>query len=97
MKIRSNTEIDFLIRNDVAHILVPKVIECMIIQMKNWEIALEVGLSCGPTFGQQYEFDYHKGEDGHYIVDGPALEPEKKKTTEEVVKEKEEEEIRIEF
>ena len=96
-QITVHDEIDFLVRNDVAHILIPKVIDSMIVQLQNWEIALEVGLSCGPTFGQQYEFNYSKDENGVYKVDGPALEPEKKKVVVEEVKEEEKEDIKIEF
>lgn len=90
-------EIDFLIRNDVAHIIVPLVIECMTYKLPQWAIALEVGLSCGPTFGQQYEWGYHKGEDGKFVVDGPKLEEEKPKVKEEPKEEIVKEDIKIEF
>lgn len=75
-------EIDFLIRNDVAHILVPKIIECMTLSIPEWPVTLEVGLSCGPTFGQQYEWNYDTKENGYKVL-GPALEEAKPKVKEE--------------
>lgn len=90
-------EIDFLVRNDVSHIIVPLVIECMTYKLPQWAIALEVGLSCGPTFGQQYEWGYHKGEDGKFVVDGPKLEEAKPKVKEEPKEEIVKEDIKIEF
>lgn len=89
-------EIDFLVRNDVAHILIPLVIECMTFKLDTWPITLEVGLSCGPTFGQQYEWNYHKNEEGIYFVDDPALEPAKPKK-QEVKVEEVQDDIKIEF
>lgn len=89
-------EIDFLVRNDVAHILIPLVIECMTFKLDTWPITLEVGLSCGPTFGQQYEFSYHKDETGKFVVDGPTLEPAKPKK-QEVKVEEVQDDIKIEF
>ena len=95
-QITVHDEIDWLIRNDVAHILVPKVIECMTFQKEGWAIPLEVGLSCGPTFGQQYEWNYASKEEGFKIL-GPALEDAKPKVKEEKKEEKIQEEIKIEF
>lgn len=80
-QITVHDEIDFLVRNDVAHILIPKVIECMTFQDESWQIALIVGLSCGPTFGQQYEWNYDTKENGYKVL-GPALEEEKPKKQE---------------
>ena len=60
-QITVHDEIDFLIRNDVLQVLVPKIINCMTIQMPEWKIPLSVGLSLGPTFGQQYEWNYGSG------------------------------------
>ena len=90
-------EIDFLVRNDVANIIVPLIIDCMTYKLPQWAITLEVGLSCGPTFGQQYEFNYHKDDNGNFVIDGPALEEEKPKKKEEPKEEVIPEEVRIEF
>ena len=95
-QITVHDEIDFIIRNDVAHIIVPLVIECMTFKLDTWPITLEVGLSCGPTFGQQYEWNYHKNEEGIYFVDDPALEPAKPKK-QEVKVEEVQDDIKIEF
>lgn len=82
-QITVHDEVDFIVRNDVTDIIVPLIIDCMIIKQADWKIALQVGLSCGPTFGQQYEFDYHKDENtGKYVIDGPALEEVKPKKEE---------------
>lgn len=89
-------EIDFLVRDDVAHILIPKIINCMTYKRADWPITLEVGLSCGPTFGQQYEWSYDSKENGFALL-GPTLEQAKPKQptiTEEKVAT---EEIRIEL
>lgn len=89
-------EIDFLVRNDVAHIIVPIIIDCMTFKLDTWPITLEVGLSCGPTFGQQYEWDYEKTENGFKVL-GPKLEEAKPKKKEEPKEEAPKEEIKIEF
>lgn len=96
-QITVHDEIDFIIRNDVIDILVPKVIECMQLQMPDWEIPLTVGLSFGPTFGQQYEYDY---DPKTFKIIGPHLEMPKAPTpkVEEPKEEiKEEEDITLEF
>ena len=97
-QITVHDEIDFLIRNDVLQVLIPKVIECMTIQLPEWKIPLAVGLSLGPTFGQQYEWNYGSKEEGYKLL-GPALEEAKPQVKDEKQKEKEEikEEIKIEF
>ena len=94
-QITVHDEIDFLIRNDVLHILIPKVIDCMTIQLPDWKIPLAVGLSLGPTFGQQYEWEYSSKEEGYKLL-GPALEEAKPKEAEKPI-EKPTEEIKIEF
>lgn len=57
-QITVHDEIDFIVRNDVLHIIVPEIIKNMQCQMPDWEIPLTIGLSFGPTFGQQYEWNY---------------------------------------
>ena len=95
-QITVHDEIDFLVRNDVAHIIVPIIIDCMTFKLDTWPITLEVGLSCGPTFGQQYEWDYEKTDNGFKVL-GPKLEEEKPKKKEEPKEEVQKEEIKIEF
>lgn len=75
-QITVHDEIDFIVRNDVIDIIVPEIIRCMQTQMPDWEIPLTIGLSFGPTFGQQYEFLYdHKT----FKVIGPDMSPVEKK------------------
>lgn len=96
-QITVHDEIDFVIRNDVLHILIPEIIKNMQTQMPDWEIPLTVGLSLGPTFGQQYEYDY---DPKTFQIIGPHLEmpkssaPKPDVTTEEEPKE---EKITLEF
>lgn len=95
-QITVHDEIDFIIRNDVINILVPKIIENMQTQMPDWEIPLTVGLSFGPTFGAQYEYDY---DPKTYQIIGPHLEMPKapKPQQEEQKEEIKQEEITLEF
>lgn len=96
-QITVHDEIDFIIKNEVLNILVPKVIQCMQTQMPDWEIPLTIGLSFGPTFGQQYEWDY---DPNTFAVLGPKLEipkssaPKEQKDQEQV---QQEEQITISF
>ena len=60
-------EIDFYIKNEAIPILVPKIIENMIVQMKDWPIPVTVGLSMGPTLGQLYEWEYDTKENGYAV------------------------------
>lgn len=57
-QITVHDEIDFIIKNEALPIIVPEIIRNMQTQMPDWEIPLTVGLSFGPTFGQQYEWEY---------------------------------------
>lgn len=95
-QITVHDEIDFIIRNDVLHILVPKVIESMQLKMPDWEIPLTVGLSFGPTLGQQYEWDY---DPNTFEVKLPKLEKPKAPAPkqEEKVEEQKEESITLDF
>ena len=96
-QISVHDEIDFIIRNDVIHILIPEVIKNMQTQLPDWEVPLTVGLSFGPTFGAQYEYRYDK--DTLQII-GPDMSPVKKEETVQQVQEeiKEvKEEITLEF
>lgn len=74
----------------------PEIIKNMQTQMPDWEIPLTVGLSFGPTFGQQYEFNY---DPDTFQILGPKLEIPKKPETkvEEPIEEPQEEKITIEF
>ena len=96
-QITVHDEIDFIIKNEVLDILVPKVIQCMQTQMPDWEIPLTIGLSFGPTFGQQYEWEY---DPNTFAVIGPKLEmpkesaPKEKKDQEQI---QQEEQITISF
>ena len=94
-QITVHDEIDFIVRNDVIHIIVPQIIKNMQCQMPDWEIPLTIGLSFGPTFGQQYEWDY---DPKTFEILSPKLEMPKVPTTKpkEVVEEKEEP-LTIEF
>lgn len=87
-QITVHDEIDFIIRNDVVDILVPEIIKNMQTQMPDWEIPLTVGLSFGPTFGQQYEWNY---DPNTFKVLGPKLEEVKKKEPPKEEPKKEEE------
>lgn len=95
-QITVHDEIDFIVRNDVIHIIMPEIIKNMQTQMPDWEIPLTVGLSFGPTFGQQYEFNY---DPDTFQILGPKLEIPKKPETkvEEPIEEPQEEKITIEF
>lgn len=100
-QITVHDEIDFLVKNEVIDILMPEVIKNMQVQMPDWEIPLTVGLSFGPTFGQQYEWAY---DPNTFKILGPKLEDAPKPKKEEqvevtpVVEDKpKEEEITIEF
>lgn len=96
-QITVHDEIDFVIRNDVLHILVPKVIENMQLQMPDWEIPLTVGLSFGPTFGAQYEWSY---DPKTFQIIGPTLEMPKKQEHKKEVPQEEKpktEDITLEF
>lgn len=95
-QITVHDEIDFIVRNDVIHIIIPEILKNMQCQMPDWEIPLTIGLSFGPTFGQQYEWLYSPDT---FEVLGPKLEmpkaPAPKK--EETVETPKEEKITIEF
>ena len=73
----------------------PQIIKNMQCQMPDWEIPLTIGLSFGPTFGQQYEWDY---DPKTFEILSPKLEMPKAPITKpkEVVEEKEES-LTIEF
>lgn len=95
-------EIDFIIKNEAIPILIPEVIKNMQVQMPDWEIPLTIGLSMGPTFGAQYEWNY---DPQTFQVLTPALEDAPKPKPKEEIKEeetiieepKQEEEITLEF
>lgn len=99
-QITVHDEIDFIIKNEAIPILVPKVLECMQLQMPDWEIPLTIGLSFGPTFGAQYEFDYNP--DTFQII-GPHLEipktpaPKQEETENKPEETQEKEEIVLSF
>lgn len=100
-QITVHDEIDFLVKNEVIDILMPEVIKNMQVQMPDWEIPLTVGLSFGPTFGQQYEWAY---DPNTFKILGPKLEDAPKPKKEEPVKvdpivedKPKEEEVIIEF
>lgn len=69
-------EIDFIVRNDVLHIIVPQIMKNMQTQMQDWEIPLTVGLSLGPSFGSQYEYKY---DPNTFKIIGPDMSPESEK------------------
>lgn len=74
-QITVHDEIDFVVRNDVINIIVPKLIENMQLQMPDWEIPLTIGLSFGPTLGTQYEWNY---DPKTFAIGLPKLEEPKK-------------------
>lgn len=95
-QITVHDEIDFIVRNDVIHIIIPEILKNMQCQMPDWEIPLTIGLSFGPTFGQQYEWEYSPDT---FEVLGPKLEmPKKEEPKQEVIIEQpQEEKILLEF
>ena len=96
MKIQSNMEIDFYVKNECLSILVPLIIENMTCQMSDWPIPVIVGLSMGPTLGQLYEWKFDTKENGYKVLT-PDMEPVKPKVKEEPKQEVVEEEIKIEL
>ena len=95
-QITVHDEIDFIVRNDVVHIIIPEILKNMQCQMPDWEVPLTIGLSFGPTFGAQYEWNY---DPKTFEVLGPKLEmpkapAPKKEETEDTPKE---EKVTIEF
>lgn len=89
-------EIDFIVRNDVIHVLVPEILKNMRVQLPDWDVPLTVGLTLGPTFGQQYEYTY---DENTFKIIGPDMEEVKKKESKpaEVVEQEKKEEITLEF
>lgn len=71
-------EIDFIIRTELLEILIPEITKCMTVQMPDWKIPVNTGLSIGPTFGALYEWEYDTKENGYKVLH-PGMEPEKKK------------------
>lgn len=96
-QITVHDEIDFIVRNDVIHIIIPEILKNMQCQMPDWEIPLTIGLSFGPTFGAQYEWEYSPDT---FEVLGPKLElPKDPQPKQQEVKPEEvkEEKITLEF
>lgn len=91
-------EIDFYVKNECVHILVPLIIECMTTQMPDWPFPIIVGLSMGPTLGALYEWKYDTKENGYKVL-APDMEPVKPKEIkkEEIKDVVVEEEIKLEI
>lgn len=92
-------EIDFLIKNEVIHTLVPLILKHMQVKMPDWEIPLTVGLSMGPTFGAQYEYKYDQES---FKIIGPDMSAvehvdEAEEKQEEIKVEEVKEEITLSF
>ena len=53
-------EINYNVRKDAISVIVPRLIQCMRLQLPNWEFPMEVGLSVGNRWGQSVDFDFDK-------------------------------------
>ena len=52
-------EINFSVPRHLADEVIPKLIKCMTVKLKDWLVQLDCSLSAGPTLGQQYNMKYN--------------------------------------
>ena len=52
-------EINFSVPRHLANEVIPKLIKCMTVKLKDWLVQLDCSLSAGPTLGQQYNMKYN--------------------------------------
>lgn len=81
-------EINYNVRKDAISVIVPRLIQCMRLQLPNWEFPMEVGLSVGNRWGQCIDFEFDKN-DFHILK--PKMEEYHEKHEEKPVEEKKEE------
>lgn len=83
-------EINYQITKEHVKIIVPKVIQCMRLQLPTWEFPMDVGLSIGNRWGMDFDFKF---DPNTFEILGPKGDPyiPKEEKKEVVVEEKVEE------